>query len=95
MLLSNIIADVMLYLRKVLYVGNIFHNDRQNKVFPLSGGGVQNAKNNVPLLQNAEENGHSLSVSEFTSKSIRLTSLTNMILTIYADSSGEVGRMLV
>ena len=53
MLLSNIIAEVMFYLRKVLYVGNIFHNGCQNKEFPLSGGGghVQNAKNNVPLLR--------------------------------------------
>ena len=45
MLLSNTIADVMHQLKKVLYVGNIFHNDRQNKEFPLSGSGagVQNA----------------------------------------------------
>ena len=60
MLLSNIIADVMLYLKKVLYVGNIFHNGCQNKEFPLSGGGVQNAKNNGLLLQTAEESGCSL-----------------------------------
>ena len=46
----------MLHLKKVLYVGNIFHNDRQNKEFP----GVQNANNIVPLLQTAEESGRSL-----------------------------------
>ena len=43
----------MLYLKKVLYVGNMFDNDHQNKEFPLSGeggGAVQNAENKVPLL---------------------------------------------
>ena len=50
MLLSNIIADIMLYLKKMLYVGNIFHNYRQNKEFAPRGEG-QNAKNNVPLLR--------------------------------------------
>ena len=60
MLLSKIIADVMLYLKKGLYVGNNFHNDHQNKELPLSL--VQNAKNNVPLLRTAEESGCSLSI---------------------------------
>ena len=45
MVLSNII-DVM----KVIYAGNIFLSDLQNKKFPLWGGGGQNAKNNVPIL---------------------------------------------